>query len=355
MLWTSLLVSTAVALAASTGPPADIEDSQRARVEALARSVTVQRDTFGVPHVFGPTDASVVFGFTYARCEDRFATLEGFYLRALGRLAEVYGEAGVGSDVLMRAVEIERLSRAEYERAEPELRALCDAFADAVNYFLDRHPEAEPELLTHWEPWFPLAGQRAMWSLYGFEWNGISTEDVLAAVEWEEVGADEDENVDGARDSGAEDADGEGDHEEGTGDDRRACVAPISLTGRWSLGCNEFALAPSRTASGHAMLLIDLHLPLEAPYEAHLVSEEGYRFTGCVAYGHCILPITGFNDRLGWAFTNNYMDWVDLYRERLDDPDDPMRYRYGDEWRTAETWTDELLVRTASPKTSVTY
>ncbi len=329
MLWTSLLASGAVALAASPAPPADLESAQRARIEALARSVTIQRDTFGVPHVYGPTDASVVFGFTYARCEDRFATLERFYLRALGRLAEVYGEAGLGSDVLMRAVEIERLSRAEYERADPELRALCDAFAAAVNHFLAQHPEVEPELLTHWEPWFPLAGQRAMWSLYGFEWNGITTQDVLAAVEWVQEDASDDEEAREDRDS------------------RQACAAPLSLTGRWDLGCNEWALAPSRTASGHALLLIDLHLPLEAPYEGHLISEEGYRLSGCVAYGHCILPILGFNDRLGWAFTNNYIDWVDLYRERFDDPDDPLRYRYGDEWRSAETWTDQIRVKTA--------
>ncbi|MFH0945241.1 MAG: penicillin acylase family protein [Planctomycetota bacterium] len=311
------------------------EDADLQRWEETAQQVEILRDTFGVPHVFGKTDASTVFGYAYARCEDRFSVVEGFYIRALGRLSEVMGAPGLPSDILMRAMELEKHSRAEYERADPALKAICRGYSDGVNYYLQQHPEEKPMLLTRFEPWFALAGQRAMWSLYGFEWNGISDLDILSAVKTEVV----------SKETSAI----EKDADEVTEVASLFGGAPASsLPGSVAFGCNEWAVGPSRSASGKAMLLIDLHLPLEAPYEAHLISEEGYRVTGCNAYGHCILPILGLNDHLGWAFTNNYIDWVDLYMESFDHPDDAQLYRYGEEWLRAEEWTSDVKVKIGS-------
>ena len=311
------------------------QDADLARWEGTAQQVEILRDTFGVPHIFGETDASVVFGYAYARCEDRFSVVEAFYIRALGRLSEVMGPGALSSDILMHAMELERHSRAEFEQADPALKALCIGYTDGVNYYLHRHPEVKPTLLTHFEPWYVLAGQRAMWSLYGFEWNGITNLDILSAVKTEVV-SKETSAIENDCDETAEVAALFG-------------GAPASgLPGPAAFGCNEWAVGPSRSGSGKAMLLIDLHLPFEAPYEAHLISEEGYRVTGCNAYGHCILPILGFNDHLGWAFTNNYIDWVDLYMESFEHPDDPHLYRYGEEWLRAEEWTADVKVKTGS-------
>jgi len=58
----------------------------------LAARVTIYRDTYGIPHVFGETDAATMFGFAYAQAEDNFWRLEDNYIRALGRRAEVEGE-----------------------------------------------------------------------------------------------------------------------------------------------------------------------------------------------------------------------------------------------------------------------
>src|SRR3954468_12420984 len=76
--------------------------------EAMARSVTIYRDTYGVPHVYGPTDASVVFGLAYAQAEDDFAHLEDNYIRSLGRGAEIHGEEALRDDQTARALEIPR-------------------------------------------------------------------------------------------------------------------------------------------------------------------------------------------------------------------------------------------------------
>src|SRR6516162_3160060 len=115
----------------------------------LAKTVTIYRDTFGVPHVYGPTDASCVFGFIYAQAEDYFWQIEDSYLRSLGRAAEVYGEKALPDDLVNRALEITRLSKKEYGKASPKTRELCQALADGLNYFLAVHPQVKPRLITH--------------------------------------------------------------------------------------------------------------------------------------------------------------------------------------------------------------
>src|SRR5450631_2943824 len=107
----ALLVPLAVAWAlsaATVNHPAEI-----------ARSVTIYRDTYGVPHIYGPTDASCVFGYAYAQAEDNFWQVEDSYIRALGRASEVYGEKTLDDDKTVRALEIPRLSKAEFERTSP--------------------------------------------------------------------------------------------------------------------------------------------------------------------------------------------------------------------------------------------
>ena len=131
-----------------------------ARSSALAKTVTIERDTFGVPHVYGPTDASCVFGFIYAQAEDYFWQVEDSYLRSLGRAAEVYGEKSLPDDLVNRALEITRLSQEEFESASPKTKEICQAVADGLNYYLAVNPQVKPRLITHFEPWHPLAFRR---------------------------------------------------------------------------------------------------------------------------------------------------------------------------------------------------
>src|SRR5579864_9071157 len=96
----------------------------------LAKSVTIYRDNYGVPHVYGPTDASCVFGYIYAQAEDNFWQIEDSYIRALGRASEIFGDKTVDDDRLVRALEIPKLAQAEYDRASPEAKKLADALAE---------------------------------------------------------------------------------------------------------------------------------------------------------------------------------------------------------------------------------
>ena len=146
------------ALAAKKSSPA------KAKAEKIARSVTIYRDSYGVPHIYGPTDASCVFGYIYAQAEDNFWQIEDSYIRALGRASEVYGERTLAEDMLNRALEIPRLAKAEYDRITGRDRELSDALVDGLNYFLARNPQVKPRLITQFEPWQTFA-TTGSWSI----------------------------------------------------------------------------------------------------------------------------------------------------------------------------------------------
>lgn len=315
--WLVIVPACAAALLALSCTPA--ADRELLRLESMADSVTIIRDTYGVPHVYGPTDASVVFGLMYARAEDQFSMIEQYYAESIGRLAELLGEEHLVYDLLVRSLEIEGHAREEYQHLPPELRDLCDAFADGLNYYLDTHPDFEPKMFDHFEPWFPLAGELNFWSLYSLRNSpqrfGFTPDDLLALID------------------GPEEAELAAAHHE---------VFSIQP----GMTCNAWAVAPRKSAAGNAMLLIDAHISLEAAYEFHLHSDQGLQVAGFANYGYGILPVTGFNSHLGWMITENAADWVDLYLENFDDPQEPLSYRYGDSVRTAAQWTEAVRVKT---------
>ncbi|MGB3586256.1 MAG: penicillin acylase family protein, partial [Tunicatimonas sp.] len=126
------------------------------RWQTQAENVTIHRDDFGVPHIYGKTDADAVFGLLYAQCEDDFSRVEQNYIWATGRLAEVDGESALYSDLRAKLFMTQDEAIAHYENSPAWLKTLCDAWADGVNYYLHTHPEVQPLLLSRFEPWMPM-------------------------------------------------------------------------------------------------------------------------------------------------------------------------------------------------------
>jgi penicillin amidase len=274
---------------------------------ALAQDVTIYRDTYGVPHVFGRTNASTMFGFAYAQAEDNFWRVEQNFIYSLGRRAEVAGESGLNEDRRNRALEIPRLAKEEYERLDPQMRAICDGFAAGFNYYLTKHPEVHPQLLTKIEPWYTLAFIR-----YNYYQNGFSRDQNLWTTEFQ--------------------------------------TAEIPRELKDNTGSNGWVVGPSNSESGHALLFINPHLPFFGSgqvYEGHVHSDEGWNFTGYTRFGFPF-PYVGHNDNGGWVSTDNAADLEDVYLETFDDPKRPLAYKYGTGYRLATEREEEILVKTAS-------
>ena len=270
-----------------------------ARWEAQAEQVEIIRDDFGVPHIYGKTDADAVFGLLYAQCEDDFRRVERNYIWAIGRLAELEGEEAIYSDVRANLYMTEAEAKAAYEKAPDWLKELCVAFADGVNYYLHTHPEVTPQVITKYEPWMPMFFFEGS---IGGDIERISTDRLKAFYEEDKALASYDVQ-----------------HElEKLLDEPK--------------GSNGIAIAPSLSESGNAMLLINPHTSFYFRPEVHVVSEEGLNAYGAVTWGQFFV-YQGFNEKTGWIHTSTFVDFIDEFEEEILEEDGMILYNYGGEKR----------------------
>ena len=116
-------------------------DGSREAAELPPYDVRILRDTWGVPHVFGKTDADVAYGLAYAPAEDDYPTIEGALLAARGRLASVYGRKAAPNDYMVALLRLWDAVAERYQRdLSPETRALVEAYAAGVNRYAALHP-----------------------------------------------------------------------------------------------------------------------------------------------------------------------------------------------------------------------
>jgi len=281
------------------------------RYEQEAKQVTIIRDNWGIPHIYGKTDADAVFGLLYAQCEDDFKRVEMNYVEKLGRLAEVNGEKDLYNDLLIRMIIDSTEAINDYKNAPLWLHKLLDAFADGVNYYLYTHPSTKPALLNRFEPWYALlwtdgsigaistAGlnERDLKNLYGSDWivkkksnrhsEGVSESyQMLKQVQHNEEQQQE------------------------------------ILT-----GSNGFAFAPSITENHDAILYINPHVTFYFRPEVHIVSEEGLNSYGAVTWGQFFI-YQGFNEHCGWMHTSSAVDVSDAYIEKISQQNNQWVYEY---------------------------
>jgi penicillin amidase len=289
----------------------------KSQAERLAQTVTIHRDGWGVPHIVAPTDAAVVFGIAYAQAEDNFWQVEEDLLHALGRAASIYGEAGLAGDLVRAAFEVERLSRDEYEREPKERRALWDAYAEGLNYWLETHPEVRPHAIARFEPWYVFARYRSVEQ--GTVVDGVRAGDVVATL----VSTEQIAGPRGALPEMPE--------------------RPDAAAGE---GSNAWAVAPSRTANGHALLFQNPHVGFFGAgqrWEVHVRSGSGWHVSGAAILGTPV-PREGHSEHLGWAHTATGADAADAWILDFGDAANPLAYRSGDGWRDAVEWEDTIVV-----------
>ncbi len=257
------------------------------------------RDDWGIAHVHGRSDADAVFGMIYAQAEDDFNRVEANYLNSIGRLAEAEGESAVYQDLRMKLFIDPGEMKAMYGASPAWLKALMDAWADGLNYYLHTHPGVKPRVITHFEPWMALTFSEGS---IGGDIESISVRQLEAFY---------------------------GNRAPGPGP-----VAAFVEPG----GSNGFAIAPSNTANGKALLLINPHTSFFFRSELQVTSDEGLNAYGAATWGQFFI-YQGFNDRLGWMHTSSGVDVIDEFLETIVERDGRLYYRYGNEERPVVTST----------------
>ena len=223
---------------------------------SAAYTAEIIRDNYGIPHIYGKTDADAVYGMIYAQAEDDFPRIERNYIWATGRLAEVEGEAALFSDLRARLYMSFDEAKSAYAAAPDELKALCDAWAAGLNDYLADHPDVTPRLLTQFEPWMPMffsegsiGGDIEQIPLAGIK--AFYGGDIPAAPRLHEA------------------------------EDKKLFLEEPK-------GSNGIALSGNLTESGNALLLINPHTSFYFRPEIHVISEEGLNAYGAVTWG-CLL------------------------------------------------------------------
>ncbi|HQR01640.1 MAG TPA: penicillin acylase family protein [Ferruginibacter sp.] len=271
--------------------------TETSRWALRSKHVTIIRDQYGIPHIYGKTDADAVFGLMYAQCEDDFQRVEMNYIEKLGRLSETKGEKFIYDDLLIRLLIDSTEAIRDYSASPAWMKKLLNAFADGINYYLYKNPSVKPKLLTRFEPWYPL-----LWtdgSIGAINTAGISVSEISHFYN----GQREDPLATGEQPEEKDQA-----------------------------GSNGFAFAPSITESGNAILYINPHVTFYFRPEVHMVSEEGLNAYGAVTWGQFFI-YQGFNEHCGWMHTSSGVDAADTYIEKLSRTEKGWSYLYDNNYR----------------------
>ena len=283
----------------------------------LNYNVTIYRDTWGVPHVFGEKDKDAAYGLAYAHAEDDFKTIQDIMLALKGRLALEYGKDAAPNDYMVQLLKIWEVVDSRYSKdISKEVRDICEAYADGLNHYALLHPN---EVI---KGMFPIEGKDVvagfvhrtplMFGLDRVLGNLVSNKTPNIAL-----------------------------------DDK---LKSESSFDNILLGSNVFAVNAIKSEDKFTRLAINSHQPWNGPvawYEAHLHSEEGWNVNGGLFPGSPVVFV-GHNENLGWSHTVNNPDLIDVYELEIH-PEDKNKYFFEGEWKNLEKSIISIPVKLLGP------
>jgi len=266
------------------------------------KDVEIVRDYYGVPHIYGKTDADVAYGLAWAHSEDDFKTIQEAYLAGNGLLSKHLGLKGAPADFISQLIRSDYVVDSLFNTIDKKFIKIAEGYAQGINKFAELHPD---QVLV--KKLFPITTKKML--KYSFLQLFISSEGDKAIRSI---------------------------FENNTGN--------ISFLDENKLGSNLFAFSTKITKNGETYLGINTHQPLDGPtswYEAHLVSEEGTNIIGATFAGApCLL--TGTNENLGWTHTVNYPDKTDVFQLEMVDK---KHYKFDDEVLKLKTFKAKAYIR----------
>ena len=330
---------------------------------SVSSTVEILRDRRGIPHIFADRAADLWFGFGLAMAQDRLFQLDYLRRKGHGRLSEVLGQTGIASDLTARTVGLNRLAREEWTRLPPETRQLLQSFSSGVSEWInqcrDRLPIEFALLGYAPEPWNPVdclaIETEVRWYLTGRFPVIVMPElarRVLGDTElYREflLGEDDEEAIippEAYRSLLTPGHDAWSDLPHRTREDVGQALGQSEPT-----GSNNWVVAGRHCRSGAPMVAGDPHIAFEAVscwYEAHLCGD-GFNVAG-MSYVGMPAIMSGRNDRIAFAITNNICSQRDLYQEKTD-PAHPGAFLYDGQWEPARTLVETIPVQGSPPVT----
>jgi len=242
--------------------------------------VEIRRTQYGVPHILADDIAAVLFGLAYCHSEDYGDRVAMEFIRGRGEMGRFFGQDSIDSDFMARQSYARMVET--YHLLSQDTRDALEGYAAGINYYIQLHPEEFPDWMT---PDFTGHDVAERWI------GGIGYGSIRRFMR----------RLEQSRDSERAEPQEE--------------------------GSNAWAFAPSRTASGHAILLRNPHLSWDAGYyEAHITVPGVINFYGDLRVGNPLFA-GGFNENLGWATTNNGPDPDEIYALDVD-PARPDHYLF---------------------------
>ena len=275
----------------------------------------IERDDWGVPHIYGRRDADVSFGLAYAHAQDDFATLEEIVFALRGELASKNGRSAAVNDYYVHLMNYWGMMEDRYESdVADDVKLLCEGYAAGINKYLQDNPSLKKRsfaLVTAKD--IVVGFSHRMPLMFGLD--GVLKK-LSKKKPPEFIGSS-------------------GDSQEGQFD---------------MLASNVMAVGPQRSSDGFTRLWINTHQPWEGPvswYEAHLVSEEGWDFYGALFPGSPV-PLIGHNTFLGWSHTVNEPDLIDVYKLTTNKLNED-QYWFEGYWKDLEVRNVEIKVKIVGP------
>ena len=264
--------------------------------------INIARDSFGVPHIFAPTDAEVAYGLAWAHAEDDFATMQMLILTGKGKVATYMGKKGAPIDFVFGLLNTKATVVAQMNEFDPKFIQLLKGYLLGLEAYAKAHPDQV--LNKHVFP--------------------ISIEEYLASAAFSVAifcGVD------------------------------KALPKILNgtipkLEGFTGEGSNAFAINAKKSSSDETMLVINAHQPIEGPtafYEAHLQSEEGWNILGGLFPGAPMI-FHGVTPNLAWAHTVNFQDKIDIYQLETS-KSHPGEYKVDGNWLKLEKRKIKLSIK----------
>ncbi len=322
--------------------------NQNVTLKNMKEAVTVFRDAYAIPHVYAKNEEDLYRAVGYITAQDRLWQMDLIRRATTGRLAEIFGEDLLKTDLLMRSLRITEKSKRVLAKTDEKIIKAGEAFADGVNQFIEKNKHKLP-------PEFSILGYEPE------KWQMLHSVNLIGYMAWDLTMPWSIEMLLHKVTQKIKKIDPEGKRVRALIPNIPGHDIPVfpdfSLSSKTSepelksallwetkklaalglvvfSGSNNWAVAGKKSTTGKPIFANDMHLGLFAPgiwYQMHQVVEGKINVTGVALPGQPFI-VAGHNQRIAWGMTNVMVDDMDFYLETLN-PENPDQYKFNGQWK----------------------